>query len=54
MITLNPPPKDGRCYRCNKLKPLRKTFRTHYKGTDNEQTSASWECEDCINLETEE
>lgn len=48
-IILNPPPKDGKCAICRKVKPLRKNFRAHLRGTDNEYVDASWECKDCWN-----
>lgn len=51
MIRINTKPNDSKCYICNKIKPLQKTFRAIMRGTDNEQVGASWECKDCINLE---
>ena len=45
MILINPPPRDGKCYQCGEVKPLRKTFRNN-----NGCVGASWECEDCIVL----
>ena len=53
-MLINPPPESGKCYQCDKVRPLRKTFRAILRGTDNEQVGASWECEDCIGLEIEE
>lgn len=44
----------NKCYQCEKVKPLIKTYRTTYRGTDIQQTSISLECEDCIGLEVNE
>lgn len=67
-ILINPPPSDGCCECCGKhvslLKEfggrtfrkakLVKSFRAEFRGTDNEQVGASWECKDCIKLDDEE
>ena len=51
MILINPPPNNSKCYQCNKIRKLTKTFRATMKGTEYEQVGASWECSKCINYE---